>query len=275
MVLPSSSLDAGVPDGDAGSPARAPGESPSCRAGRARVLARETRRLADQELLEVLLEPGLGPVRARDGAARLLRGFPAEDGRGPLRRLGRATPSEMARVGCITPAAAARVVAALELGRRFAMEPIGDRCRLRSARDVYERFYPRMRDLAQEEFWVVVMNAQHELLREVMIGRGSASRVLVQPADVLRPAIQEGGSPIVVVHNHPSGEPSPSLDDKMLTWQLGDAAAMLGLELWDHVIIGERRYESFRESGIILRPEEPARPRKRKARSTSRRGSPR
>lgn len=59
------------------------------------------------------------------------------------------------------------------------------------------------------------MNAQHELLRELMIGRGSASRVLVQPADVLRPAAQEGGSPIVVVHSHPSGEPTPSLEEKM------------------------------------------------------------
>jgi DNA repair protein RadC len=260
MILPASPVDAGVPDGDPGASSRAPRRSRPFRSGRARLLAEEAPRLADQELLELLLEPGLGPDRARMGAARLLHGFPAEDGRGPLRRLGRAAPSEMARVGRITPAAAARVVAALELGRRFAMEQIGERCRLGTALDVYERFYPRMRDLQQEEFWVAVLNTQHELLREVMVGRGTPSGVLVRSADVLRPAIQEGGSAIVVVHNHPSGEPTASLEDKTLTRRLAEAAAMLGLELWDHVIIGERRYESFRESGM-LRPDETSRPR--------------
>lgn len=274
MILPESAMDAGVPEGDPGSSScPPPGDSPF-HFGRARLVAHEPGRLPDHELLALLLEPGLGHDRAREGAARLLRGFPADDGRGPLRRLGRAAPSEIARVGRITPTAAARVVAALELGRRFAMEPVGDRCRLQTARDVYERFYPRMRDLPQEELWVVVLNTQHELLREVMVGRGSASGVLVRPADVLRPAIQEGGSPIVVVHNHPSGEPAASMEDKALTRQLSHAAAMHGLELWDHVIIGECRYESFRERGM-LGPQPAARPRGTGGRAPSRGGAPR
>ena len=274
MVFPTEPGDAGVPDGDPGSSKCDPRASPPVHSGRARLLAQEPRPLADDELLALLLEPGLGHDRAREGAARLLRGFPAEDGRGPLRRLGRAAPSEVARVGRVTLTAAARVVAALELGRRFAMEPVGDRCRLQTARDVYERFHPRMRDLPQEELWVVVLNTQRELLREVMVGRGSASGVLVRPADVLRPAIQEGGSAIIVVHNHPSGEPAASMEDKALTRQLSHAAAMHGVELWDHVIIGECRYESFRERGM-LGPEPAARPRESGGRPPSRGGAPR
>lgn len=218
-----------------------------------RIVAEEPRGLADHELLEILLEPGLGAARARDGAARLLSGFPAEDGRGALRRLGRAAPQELVHVGGITPASAARVIAALELGRRFSWEPVGERCRLDTARDVFERFYPRLRDATQEEFWVLVLNRQSELLRETMVGRGTPSEVLVRPGDVLLPAVQEGGGPIVVVHNHPSGEPAASPQDRMLTWRLHDAAALLGVELWDHVIIGERRYLSFRERGILTR----------------------
>jgi DNA repair protein RadC len=250
MVLPTPAVDAG-PAPDPGTPPRSPRTAPRCSSAGARLLGQKAKGLADHDLLAALLEPGLGPVRAREGAARLLHGFPAEDGRGPLRRLGRAAPSELVAVGSITPAAAARVVAALELGRRFAMEPVDDRCRFRTARDVYERFYPRLRDLPQEEFWVLVLNRQHELVREVLVARGTLSEVRVEPVDVFRPAIQEGGSPIVVVHNHPSGESAPSPADKALTRRLSDAACLLGLELWDHVIIGERRYTSFREARLL------------------------
>lgn len=243
MALPTTAVDADPP--------RSPRTAPHCTPTSVSLLTHKGKGLADLDLLAALLEPGLGPVRAREGAARLLHGFPAEDGRRPLRRLGRAAPSELVKVGSITPAAAARVVAALELGRRFAMEPVDDRCRFRTARDVYERFYPRLRDLAQEEFWVLVLNRQHELVREVMVARGTLSEVRVEPADVLRPAIQAGGSPIVVVHNHPSGESTPSPADRALTGRLADAASLLGLELWDHVIIGERRYTSFREERLM------------------------
>jgi DNA repair protein RadC len=252
MIFPASpALGLGLPTGNALSAHRARARPSSAAA--LRILTLEARSLADHELLEVLLEPGLGSARAREGAARLLDGFPSEDGRGALRRVGRAAPQELVGVGGITPAAAARVLAALELGRRFTWEPAGDRCRLETARDVYERFYPRLRDLTQEEFWVLVLNTQMELLRETMVGRGTPTEVLVRPADVLLPAVQEGGGPIVVVHNHPSGEPAASPQDRMLTWRLHDAAALLGVELWDHVIIGERRYESFRDAGILTR----------------------
>ena len=254
MILPASAVDAGGPALDPGTPSRSPRIAPRCHSAGPRLLTEEARELTDHDLLAVLLEPGLGPDRAREGAARLLHGFPAEDGRGPLRRLGRAAPSELVAVGNVTPAAAARVVAALELGRRLAMESLGERCRFHTARDVYERFYPRLRDLPQEEFWVLVLNRQHELVREVMVYRGTISEVRVEPADVFRPAIQEGGSPIVVVHNHPSGESAPSPADKMLTRRLSDAARLLGLELWDHVIIGERRYTSFREERLLPEP---------------------
>jgi DNA repair protein RadC len=171
---------------------------------------------------------------------------------GSLRRLAAATPAELAAVPGIGPAVAARISAALELGRRLAREGPLERGRIRGPRDVYERCAPGLRDLAQEEFRVLMLNTQHAVVREQVVTRGTLDTSLVHPREVFRPAITESAASLILVHNHPSGDPSPSAEDRAVTRQLAEAGRLLGIPVLDHVVIGDGRYVSFVEAGLGL-----------------------
>jgi len=231
---------------------------------RERARALGARALSSRELLALLIETGRP---ARDGvpgrsalelAGDLLDAFAGEDGGESLRRLMAAPVGTVAaKVPGIGPAKAARVLAALELGRRAAYEMQPERPRIKVSRDVYERMRFRLRDLDQEEFYLLILNTQRELVREVLIGRGTLDRSLVHPRDVFRHALNEQAATVVLVHNHPSGEPAPSADDILLTRMLVEAGDLLCIPVDDHVIVGELKYYSFKQEGT-LRPAEAA-----------------
>lgn len=217
----------------------------------ARLLNGDADKLAAYELLSMVLEPGLGHERAHAAAIRLLCSISGEDV-GPLRRIGRATPQQLQEIGGLTPAAAARLLAALELGRRFASERVAHRCRITAAEDVYERFHTRLRDLTTVEYWVLAMNDGHEVVNEVMVSRGSESAP-VHCRDVFRPVLLAGVRRIVLVHNDPSAtrRPRPSDGDRDMTVDIAEAAAAVGLVLWDHVVIGVNGYLSYKDAGLL------------------------
>jgi DNA repair protein RadC len=168
-----------------------------------------------------------------------------------LLTLGAAPVAEIARVAGIGQLAAARLVAALELGRRAALYRLPDRERLKDPRAVYERMRLVMAGLAYEEFHVLLLNTQNELVRDVTVGRGTVDSVAVDPRAVFRPAVQEGVKSVVLVHNHPSGEPRPSPMDVAFTRQAADAGLILGVAVLDHIIVGEGRYYSFVEENRL------------------------
>ena len=143
------------------------------------------------------------------------------------------------------------VHAALELGRRMAAEARDEGAPVRSPRDVYQLFAPKLEDLPVEEFHVAVLDAQHRLERDVTITRGILNSSLVHPREVFREAIAERAAAIILVHNHPSGDPSPSADDRLVTEQLVAAGRLLDIPVHDHVIIGRGRYTSFAEAGLL------------------------
>src|SRR5436305_6609646 len=147
-------------------------------------------------------------------------------------------------------ARAVTIHASLELGRRMAAEVRQDGTPVRSPRDVVEYFGPRMEDLPVEEFHVAVLDAQHRLERDITITRGILNSSLVHPREVFREAIAERAAAVVLVHNHPSGDPSPSADDRNVTDQLVSAGRLLDIPVHDHVIIGRGRYTSFAEAGL-------------------------
>jgi DNA repair protein RadC len=122
---------------------------------------------------------------------------------------------------------------------------------IRSPRDVVEYFGPRMEDLPVEEFHVAVLDAQHCLERDVTVTRGILNSSLVHPREVFREAIAERAAAVVLVHNHPSGDPTPSFDDRAVTEQLVAAGRLLDIPVHDHVIIGRGRYTSFAEAGLL------------------------
>src|SRR6185295_7242446 len=141
--------------------------------------------------------------------------------------------------------------AALELGRRMAAESRDEATPIRSPRDVVAIFAPRLEDLPVEEFHVAVLDAQHRMERDITITRGILNSSLVHPREVFREAIAERAAAIILVHNHPSGDPAPSLDDKSITEQLVAAGRLLDIPVHDHVIVGRGRYTSFAEAGLL------------------------
>jgi DNA repair protein RadC len=218
-----------------------PAERPRERLNAAGASALNTR-----ELLAILIGSGTETQSAVDVAAVLLQ---ASDG--SLRQLAGTSATEMQRVPGIGPAVTARLLAALELGRRMAREGAIDRPRIRGPRDVYELCAPALLDARQEEFRVLLLNTQHAVVRELVITRGTLDSSVVHPREVFRAAIVESAAAVILVHNHPSGDPAPSREDREVTDQLVASGQLIGIPVLDHVVIGDGRYISFVEAGLL------------------------
>jgi DNA repair protein RadC len=202
--------------------------------------------LSTAELLAILLGSG-GNGRS---ALHLGQSILAEAG-GALRWIARQPVAALTTVSGVGIARAVTIHASLELGRRMVWEGRQEGSPVRTPRDVVEYFAPRMEDLPVEEFHVAVLDAQHRLERDITITRGILNSSLVHPREVFREAIAERAAALILVHNHPSGDPSPSADDRTVTEQLVAAGRLLDIPVHDHVIIGRGRYTSFAEAGLL------------------------
>jgi DNA repair protein RadC len=170
---------------------------------------------------------------------------------GSLRDLAARPVGLLAGVAGIGLAKAARVSAALELGRRLAIEARETGRQVSSPADVQRWCGPALRDLAVEEFHVLTLDAQNRITRDLLITRGILNSSLVHPREVFRAAIAEAAASVIVVHNHPSGHPTPSADDRAVTAQLVDCGRILDIPVYDHVIVGGDQYFSFAEAGLL------------------------
>lgn len=170
---------------------------------------------------------------------------------GSLRRLAARPVAELTEHAGVGRARAVVIHAALELGRRMAIESRDEGTPIRSPKDVVAVFAPKLEDLPVEEFHVAILDAQHRLERDITVTRGILNSSLVHPREVFREAIAERAAAIILVHNHPSGDPSPSADDRNVTDQLVAAGRLLDIPVHDHVIIGRSRYTSFAEAGLL------------------------
>ena len=220
-------------------------ETPAADRPRERLFRLGPGALTQVELVAILLGTGGPGSSTLDLASELLSGS------GALNALARRPPADVARVRGVGAAKAARVAAALELGRQLQEEGRAERHRIRSPADVYRWFAPRLSDLSAEEFHVLALDSQSAVLRDLMITRGILNSSLVHPREVFRGAIAEAAAGIIVVHNHPSGDPTPSADDRAVTRQLVEAGKVLDLPVYDHVVVGAGRYLSFAEAGLL------------------------
>jgi DNA repair protein RadC len=203
-------------------------------------------RLATSELLAILVGAGgRGRSALRIGEEILAAA------QGSLRRLAMRPVADLTAVGGVGKARAVVIHAALELGRRMAAEQRQEATPIRSPRDVVSVYAPRLEDVPVEEFHVAVLDAQHRLERDILVTRGILNSSLVHPREVFREAIAERAAAIILVHNHPSGDPTPSADDRNVTDQLVAAGRLLDIPVHDHVIIGRGRYTSFAEAGLL------------------------
>lgn len=223
--------------------------------------------LSVRELLGILIGSGGSFGSALDVADQLLHqlGYPSPSDGGsvvssdrepvireatdPLRRLATLPPGVLEAQPGIGSATAARIVAAMELGRRAAVESGGKDDPIRGPGDVFARVGPLLRDLRQEEFHALLLNTQHRVIRSVLVTRGILDAALIHPREVFRAAIVESAAGVILVHNHPSGDPSPSREDRVVTEQLVAAGSAVGIPVLDHVIIGEGSFVSLSEKG--------------------------
>ena len=201
--------------------------------------------LADAELLAIQLGSGTRGKSAVDVAREMLAAY------GSLAELAGREVAELARLDGVGPAKAARLVAAFELTRRLRARTPGARVVLSSPAVVYAAFAPLMEDLQREVFRVALLDAQNGLLRDRVISEGTLSASLVHPREVFKPAILESAASVILLHNHPSGDPTPSREDIRLTRQLVECARLLDLRVHDHLVIGRGRFVSLAERGII------------------------
>lgn len=202
--------------------------------------------LRTAELLAILLGTGSRRASALELGERLYERFDRS-----LRQLAAAPIGQLETVPGIGGARAVVIQAALEVGRRAAEEVRRESERIVAPRDVYRRFELRLRDLRQEEFHVLLLNTQNAVIRDVMVSRGTLDASVVHPREVFGPALAEAAASVVLVHNHPSGDPTPSAADRDVTRQMSEAGRVLGIPVRDHVIVGNGRYISFLDAGLL------------------------
>jgi DNA repair protein RadC len=216
---------------------------------REKLAARGADALSDAELIAILLRTGVEGANAIEVARQLLKEF------GSLGTLSRCSVEELARIKGIGLAKGTQLAAAFGLGRRLAREPF-TRAKVDTPARVYELLGAEMRALHRESLRLILLDTRYHLIRVEEISLGSMNESIAHPRDVFRPALIYSAYAVVVVHNHPSGDPTPSQADHGLTRRLREAAELLQIKLLDHIVIGapaEGRlpYFSFKEMGVL------------------------
>lgn len=201
--------------------------------------------LGDNELLALVLGSGGAQGDALAVANDVLAA------RGGLHGLGRSTCDELERIAGIGRARASQIIAALELGRRTLARPPGVRRQLRSPRDAAEYLLPTFGSRAVEQFGLVLLNGRHRVIRTLVLAVGTANATVVEPRDVFREAALGRAAAVVIFHNHPSGDPTPSPADVELTRRLAAAGVLMGIDVVDHIILADVRYCSLKELGHL------------------------
>jgi DNA repair protein RadC len=201
--------------------------------------------LGDNELVAIVLgqgQPRAGALELANHALAAIGGVPG---------LSRVGGDELQRIDGIGPARAAQLLAAVELGRRTVAQASGLRAQMTSPRVVAEFLLPQYGNRRVEQFGVLLLDTKHRVLRSTVLSVGTLDASIVHPREVFREAVAAGAAAIVLFHNHPSGDPEPSIEDTRLTERLMQAGVMMGINVLDHVILGDARYFSYREKGTL------------------------
>lgn len=201
--------------------------------------------LNEAELIAILLRTGTTSETVVELATRLLAEYEGLEG------LVRASLEELKKIKGIGPAKAVELQSAIELGRRIATLP-GKRGEvIRGAEDVPGLVGARLRYRPKECLVALILNAKHQLLGECEVSVGTAEEALAHPREVFREVVRRSGCAVILVHNHPSGDPTPSKDDISITEQMCSAGRSLGIPVLDHVIIGDATHVSMRKEGVV------------------------
>jgi DNA repair protein RadC len=214
---------------------------------REKLLDKGAESLTEAELLAIILRTGNASTgeSALDHARFLLKQF------GGLKGIDGTPLKELGSVKGIGPAKIAQLKASLEIGRRVTRDKWESGKALRSSEDVFRHFRDRLEREKREIFYVVLLTNKNRKIRDVKISEGSLTSSLVHPREVYNPVIRESAAAVIFVHNHPSGDPSPSPEDLEITRRLKEVGEVMGIRVLDHVVIGHDRYFSFSDKQIL------------------------
>lgn len=201
--------------------------------------------LSDAELIAIALGSGSRTESAVQLAHRILKES------GSLNILAEMSASELRKFHGVGPAKAAQLKAAFELARRYSAGNVTTRPKFSNSHTVFQHFHDLLRAQKQEEFWVVTLDAKNKMQRKRLVTKGTLMGSMVHPREVFHDAIRDSAAGILILHNHPSGDPAPSLEDRKVTAQIAEAGKLLGIPLLDHVIIGNSAYYSFKDAGML------------------------
>jgi len=224
-------------------------EMPQEERPREKLAAHGASALTDPELIAILLRTGITGKNAIEVARDLLKQH------GSLRGLSRCSVDELAKVSGVGFTKAVQLAAAFDLGNRLAREVLANQ-KIDSPELVNELIGGEMRMLRKEAMRVILLDTRYHLIRTEDVSTGTVNESIAHPRDVFRPAVIASAYAVIVAHNHPSGDPSPSQADHSLTRRLAEAAELMQIKLLDHIIIGAQSssgpgYFSFKEAGVL------------------------
>jgi DNA repair protein RadC len=220
-------------------------EMPAAERPRERLRKNGPAMLSNSELLAIILRTGTAAENVLGLASRLLSKFGSVDG------IARASFGELCATQGVGHAKAAQIKAALELGRRSSAAQFNEKAVIRSPQDVASLLMPEMSPLDQEHLRVINLTSKNQVISITEIYKGNVNTSMVRPSELFREAVRENCPAIIVVHNHPSGDPEPSPDDINITQHIVEAGKLLDIDVLDHIIIGKQGHASLKERGMI------------------------
>ena len=204
--------------------------------------------LSDAELLALVIRSGDPSTKqsAIDLGRELISHFS-----GNLRELAGADISEICAIKGMGLAKATSVKAAFSLASRFQARKLERFDRFTSPQQVFDYFHHEFRDSRKEYFLILLLDGKNRIIRRVQVSEGSLNQSIVHPREVFIPAVKESAAAIILVHNHPTGDPAPSSEDVAITRRLREAGDIMGIKVLDHIIIGDGEFVSFVERGLL------------------------
>lgn len=201
--------------------------------------------LSEAQLLAIILRTGSSNKGVMNLAMGLLDAFKG------LRNLDSASIKDLSSVKGLGTAKIAQIKAAFELGKRLMGESQGNAPLFSSSSLVYSYFAPRFKNLKKEIFLCILLDTKNRLIKEVKVSEGTLTNSPIHPREAFRDAVREAAHSVIFVHNHPSGDPEPSRDDMAVTERLKSTGNIIGINVLDHIIIGDGKYVSLKEKGIL------------------------
>ncbi len=213
---------------------------------REKLLSKGIRSLSDVELIAILIGSGTREASAVDLAKQIMRS--TGNNLNDLSRLG---VHDLKKFKGIGEARAIAIVAAMELGRRRKLEEVRQKKQITTSRDVFDFFHPFIGDLSHEEFWVLFLSRSNRILAWKQISRGGIAGTVIDVRLILKEALENTSSSLIICHNHPSGTLQPSEADKEITKRIARAGEIMDIRLLDHIIIGDGSYFSFADENLL------------------------